>query len=114
MKSVIRKQIDLYPTREPAQVVDPVVLVLRQTVWGERNGETRIELHAVEKDGDQYCVASGVALRGTLLSLAHVILDLVGESELANQLAIPNRPSAVRHPRIDAGDMGEFPEEIER
>ena len=110
MKDQIRKQIDLFPTREPGQVVDPVVLVLRQTSWGARNGETRIELQVVERDGSQYSVGSGVAFRGTLLSLAHVILDLAGESELANQLAIPNRPSAVRHPRIDAVDVGEFPE----
>ena len=70
MTHAIRKQIDLYPTREPHRVVDPVVLILRQTPWGARNGETLIELQVVEKNGSQYCVGSGVALKGTLLSIA--------------------------------------------
>ena len=102
MKDATRRQIDLYPTLEPKTNVDPGVLVLRQTLWGARNGETRIELHVVEADGSQYSVGSGVAYQGTLLSLAAAALELAGKPELASQVVIPNRPSAVRHPSSTA------------
>ena len=79
--------INLLATREPRRSSDIGAIELRQSAWGRRNDEYQLSFHPWNSDLGVDTVGDvGTADRATLLTLAHALLKIVGETELAKRV----------------------------